>query len=266
MSALAASVQTIFDDNSGAFLRRVTTLEQGVGAILAGSLGESLRAYAEADAHKLAGSLGTFGLPLGSELATRLEQRFAGGQGPAAPDDAHLTQMVVALRKQLEAHICASGSSRPEPEDDTLIAGLAAITGHGPVAVAPGRILVVDDDLPVREVLASILSEAGYDVRHVGSAKEAREVLEHDTIALLLSDVSMPGETGLDLIRFALCEHPETATLLISALEDPAIAQVAMDYGAYGYLYKPVRRSAVLIGVMNALRRRDMKLRERRAT
>ena len=75
----------------------------------------------------------------------------------------------------------------------------------------------------------------------------------------------MPGETGLDLIRFALCEHPETATLLISALEDPGIAQVAMDFGAYGYLSKPVRRSAVLIGVMTALRRRDVEARERAA-
>jgi putative two-component system response regulator len=75
--------------------------------------------------------------------------------------------------------------------------------------------------------------------------------------------VSMPGETGLDLIRYALCEHPETATLLISALEDPGIAQVAMDFGAYGYLNKPVRRSAVLIAVMTALRRRDVEARER---
>jgi putative two-component system response regulator len=73
----------------------------------------------------------------------------------------------------------------------------------------------------------------------------------------------MPGETGLDLIRFALCEYPETATLLISSLEDPGIAQVAMDFGAYGYLTKPVRRSAVLIGVMSALRRRDVEIRER---
>jgi putative two-component system response regulator len=50
---------------------------------------------------------------------------------------------------------------------------------------------------------------------------------------------------------------------LISALEDPGTAQVAMDFGAYGYLSKPVRRSAVLIGVMTALRRRDVEARER---
>ena len=52
------------------------------------------------------------------------------------------------------------------------------------------------------------------------------------------------GGDGARLIRFALSEHPDTATLLISALEDPGIAQVAMQFGAYGYLSKPVRRTA----------------------
>jgi putative two-component system response regulator len=131
------------------------------------------------------------------------------------------------------------------------------------VGVPAGRILVVDDDMSVRCALAGILSEAGYDVRDVGSAPEARHALEHDTIALLLSDVSMPGETGVDLIRHVFTDHPQTATLLISALEDPALAKVAMDYGAYGFLSKPVRRTEVLIGVMNALRRREVEARER---
>lgn len=124
---------------------------------------------------------------------------------------------------------------------------------------------MVDDDEPVRQLLASILSDAGYDVRAVGSAREARHALEHDTIALLLSDVRMPEKTGLDRISHALSKHPQTATLLISALDDPGITQVALDLGAYGYLSKPVRRSAVLIGVMNAARRRDMEARERAA-
>ena len=71
-----------------------------------------------------------------------------------------------------------------------------------------GTVLVVDDDEAVRDVLVGMLSEVGYEVRGVGSAREARYALENEEIALLLSDVSMPGETGLDLIRFALCEHP----------------------------------------------------------
>ena len=147
-----------------------------------------------------------------------------------------------------------------ERDAHKLAGSLLAMTG--PTA---GRMLVVDDDLPVRKLMAAILSDAGYDVVDVGSAQEARGALANDTIALLLSDVSMPGETGLDLIRFALAEHVDTATLLISELEDPAIAQVAMQFGAYGYISKPVSRTALLVGVMNAMRRRDMEARERAA-
>ena len=163
-------------------------------------------------------------------------------------------QRVTTLEGAVEATVAEPLDSF-ETETDT--------DGTPPAAGQGVRILVVDDDDSVRDVLVGMLNEAGYEATAVGSAREARDALEHDDIPLLLSDVSMPGESGIDLIRFALCEYPETATLLISALEDPAIAQVAMDYGAYGYLTKPVRRSAVLIGVMTALRRRDVEARER---
>ncbi len=133
------------------------------------------------------------------------------------------------------------------------------------VALASGRILVVDGDISVRRRLASILADGGFDVRDVGSAGEARHVLAHDTIALLLSEVCMAGETGLDLLRFAAWKHPETATLLISAREDAGITQAAIDVGACAYLSKPVSRSAVLVAVVNALRRRDTQAREQAA-
>jgi putative two-component system response regulator len=270
MTLLADSVRAIFDDNRDDFRQRVTTLEEAVAAALAGVLDESLRAEAESDAHKLAGSLGTFGLSRGSDLASELEQRFAAAALSPMTDTTDLAPLVRGLRSELEDELAEPGSiPAPSPEPRAPAPGRAELdagvaTGD-PMAPACGRILVVDDDAPVREALAAILADAGYDVRSVGSASEARHALEHDTIALLLSDVSMPGETGLDLIRFALSEHPQTATLLISGLEDPAIAHVAMQYGAYGYLSKPVRRSAVLIGVMNALRRREMEERERTA-
>jgi putative two-component system response regulator len=252
MTDRAAGLRAIFQTGKEDVQRRVNTLEDGVAAILAGSLDEQLRTSAERDAHQLVGSLETFGLRRGWELARDLEQSLAVSRGSVAAEGAHLAGCVRALRRELDDQM-----AQPLPSPAT-----------GPRAAqsdpaTSGLILVVDDDVAVRRLLVWILSDAGYDVRDVGSAREARYALEHDSIALLLSDVSMPGETGLDLIRFALCEYPETATLLISALEDPGIAQMAMDFGAYGYLTKPVRRSPVLIGVMNALRRRDMEVRER---
>ena len=265
MTELSIALRAIFDNSKDDFQRRVGTLEEAVAGILDGGIDEALRAAAERDAHKLVGSLGTFGLAKGSELARELEQRFAPEHPLDQAGDAQLAECVLALSEELESFIerdevlQAEGRERRRASLET---GLPQKDLH---AVTSGCILVVDDDEAVRRVLVWILTDAGYEVQDVGSAREARHALEHETIALLLSDVSMPGETGLDLIRFALCEHPETATLLISGLEDPGIAQVAMDFGAYGYLTKPVRRSAVLIGVMNALRRREMEARERAA-
>ena len=285
MTQLADHLQAIFENNKDYLALRIATLEQAVAAVLAGDLDEGLRTDAQRDAHKLVGSLGTFGLPRGSELARTLELRFARPHQPVVADDEHLLEAVTALRQELDGRareprpieMIDGGSRIPgtpvDGSDDMrqirddrerrrarFETGLA---GTDSVDVATVRILVVDDDLPTRQVLAMILSDVGYDVHDVGSAADARRALAHDHIDLLLSDVSMPGETGIDLIRFALCEHPDTATLLISARDDPGLAQVAIDFGAYGYLSKPVRRTEVLIGVMNALRRRDVEVRER---
>lgn len=291
MSDVTAGLGRIFRAHKHDFDQRVATVEGAVQAISTGTLDHALRTSAERDAHKLAGSLGTFGLQRGTELARELETTFAPGGPPVdAIEGPHLSECIAALRGELDSALTGLESDDSAPASsaievlalppmppDLAVLDEAALqqqrletfeTGLGGThraADSCGLILVVDDDEVVRDVLVGMLGEAGYEVRGVGSAREARYALENEDISLLLSDVSMPGETGLDLIRFALCEHPGTATLLISALEDPGIAQVAMDFGAYGYLSKPVRRSAVLIGVMTALRRRDVEARERAA-
>lgn len=286
MRDVSAGLGEIFRAHKHDFDQRVATVEGAVDAVAGGTLDHALRASAEREAHKLAGSLGTFGLQRGTELARELETMFASGRPPVdAIEGPHLSRCITALRDELEGELARlDGGERRGAVAVVAPAGSLVVdvgrddeaarlqqrretfeTGLGGTQPVARRILVVDDDEAVRDVLVGMLSDAGYEVNGVGSAREARYTLENEEIPLLLSDVSMPGETGLDLIRFALCEHPETATLLISALEDPGIAQVAMDFGAYGYLTKPVRRSAVLIGVMTALRRRDVEARERAA-
>lgn len=286
MTELATGMKLIFRAHEDDFMGRLDTLDGAVAAISAGTLDDELRVFAERDAHKLVGSLGTFGLRRGSELALELEQGLGPDRTPAAAEGAPMYACLVALRREVEDEYAQLKEDAPAHPGLTLVTTTEADPSEVAAderrelrralfengldraesqEAASGRILVVDDDDAVGDVLVTMLRDAGYDARGVGSAREARHALEHETIALLLSDVSMPGESGLDLIRFALCEHPETATLLISALEDPGIAQVAMDFGAYGYLSKPVRRSAVLVGVMSALRRREVEERERLA-
>lgn len=84
MTQLSEDLRAIFDNHVDDFRRQVATLEEAVAAIVAGTLDEDLRAAAERDAHKLAGSLGSFGMERGSELALQLEQSLAPSQLPAA--------------------------------------------------------------------------------------------------------------------------------------------------------------------------------------
>jgi putative two-component system response regulator len=184
----------------------------------------------------------------------------AAGQDTLVAHEAHLIEPIRALRRWLE-----EGNHAPVDDRRELLRARSE-TGLPGSGVAPaGRVLVVDDDAGSRRVVAGILTDAGYDVLDVGSTWEARVALESEPIALLLTEVCMPRETGLDLIRFAMCEYPETATLLMSALEDPGVARAAMDFGAYGYLNKPVGQSAALIAVTSGLRRREAEARERAA-
>ena len=133
-------------------------------------------------------------------------------------------------------------------------------------APGSGPILVVGDDQHTRALLVSLLADAGYAVVAVVSAREARLALAaNNTFAVLLSEVSMPGETGLDLLQFVASDYPATATLLIGTGDDPHIAQAAVEFGACGYLTKPVNRSAVLVAARAALRRREERAREQTA-
>lgn len=127
-------------------------------------------------------------------------------------------------------------------------------------AVCDGPILIVDDDATTRSLLATYLDAAGYRCVGAGGASEARLLLAEERFALLLCDVNMPGESGLDLIRDVLSEHPDLATLMVSASDDPDAAEAAAKLGAYGYMVKPFGANQLVINVTNALRRRELEI------
>ncbi len=232
MIDLSTGLQEIFLAHHDDFQQRVLCVEAAVAAIAAGKLCDALRAAGERDAHKLAGTLGTFGLQHGSALARELEQSLGAGRPPGATEASHLTGCVTALRREVEREYArlergpaaTSAAAGPPAEvhrlrdPSELVAderrGLrraaceSGLEGTCPEQLRATCILVVDDDAAMREGLVSMLAEAGYDARGVGSAREARAVLRHEAIPLLLSDVSMPGESGLDLIRYALVRAP----------------------------------------------------------
>ena len=122
------------------------------------------------------------------------------------------------------------------------------------------KILVIDDEEPIRKLLAQMLHMDGYECAYAADASEAREFLKEQSFELVLCDINLPGESGLDFIRYALAEYPETAAVMVTGLDDPMMAEVALEIGVYHYVIKPFERNGVLITVANALRRRQLEI------
>lgn len=133
---------------------------------------------------------------------------------------------------------------------------------HEPGA-APAEILVVDDDEQGRGVLSRILQGYGY-VCHVASdVGQARRVVELMRPDLVLSDVRMPGESGIALLEYIRGEFPFLPVVLVSGIEGIDVALGALELGAYGWVNKPFDANQVLIAVANALIRARLELQGR---
>jgi putative two-component system response regulator len=125
------------------------------------------------------------------------------------------------------------------------------------------RILIVDDEEPIRTLLARLLGAHGYDCVTAENAAAGRRMLEESPVALVLSDVNMPGESGLDFTREVLRTYPDTAVVMVTGMDDRRYAEAAIELGAYGYVLKPFKPNELIINVGNALRRRQLEIENR---
>jgi two-component system, NtrC family, sensor kinase len=116
------------------------------------------------------------------------------------------------------------------------------------------RILIVDDEQAIRKLLTRYLEGAGYECHTAENVESAKKLLASHTFDLLLCDLKMPGDSGLDLIRYAKEHYPQTGRVMITGFGAPEIASEIMMVGVYGYIIKPVTQNVVLITVENALR------------
>jgi diguanylate cyclase (GGDEF)-like protein len=101
------------------------------------------------------------------------------------------------------------------------------------------RVLVVDDEDTVRSVLYEVLTEDGFIVSKAASGEEALEKLMEETFALVITDIKMPGITGLELQQKIKKQYPDTQVVIITSHASLGTAISAMRHGAYDYLFKP---------------------------
>ncbi|HPX61873.1 MAG TPA: sigma-54 dependent transcriptional regulator [Deltaproteobacteria bacterium] len=121
------------------------------------------------------------------------------------------------------------------------------------------RILVVDDELSMREFLSILLECEGYHAVVAASAAEALTELDRGDFDLVISDVQMPGLNGIDLLSRVKAQSPETAVLMMTAFSAAEQAVEAMRLGAYDYIGKPFKNDEIKLLVRNALEKSSLK-------
>ena len=122
------------------------------------------------------------------------------------------------------------------------------------------RILAVDDEQHMRDLLQHGLNRAGYQCLTAERAPEAEEILRHQAIDMVLLDIIMPGKSGMELLREIKNQYPDIAVIMLTGDTDVTVAVQAMRQGAYDYCFKPVGLSELIVRVEHAFDRRALVL------
>jgi len=126
--------------------------------------------------------------------------------------------------------------------------------------MADERILVVDDEDLIRDIICSVLDQAGFSCQPVNSGTGALAILESDSgYSVVVSDVIMKGMDGLTLLSKIRTTYPDMPVVMLTAVHDISVALVAMRHGAYDYLLKPFEREQLLASVRRAVENRRLK-------
>ena len=121
------------------------------------------------------------------------------------------------------------------------------------------RILIVEDEQSMREMLAILLKKEGLDVRSAGSRAEASESLARGPVELVLTDVKLPDGDGLEILRHVKAASPETAVVVMTAYGTTEMAVAARKLGAEAYILKPFDVDELRIVVRDALANRSLR-------
>ena len=120
------------------------------------------------------------------------------------------------------------------------------------------RLLIVDDDESLRRVTQVQLGQAGYQVVTAASGEDALAMLAQTPVDMVITDLQMPGMSGLDLLKRIRAEYPEMAVLMITAFGTVETAVEAMKAGAYDYITKPVHPDELKLVIGRALEHRHL--------
>jgi len=135
--------------------------------------------------------------------------------------------------------------------------GTSAPPEMGP-SLGRGRILIVDDEQGIRRLLSYGLGLEGFDCSDASGGSEGLKLLETQPFNAVISDLRMPGTSGLELLKGVREKHPQVAFLMATAVDDVRVGIQAMKAGADDYLVKPFQIEAVLTALNRAIEKKRL--------
>ncbi|NJR65698.1 MAG: response regulator [Leptolyngbyaceae cyanobacterium CRU_2_3] len=230
--AIAAAWQTAKPQ----ILEQVAVLEATAHAVQASILEPQLRQQAIAEAHKLAGTVGSYGFKLGSQLSRQIEALLQDNQSFQPAEITTLQEQVTELRQALSAE---AGIHSPRSANRL---SNSAFSLHPANTIDSARILAVDDDPQIYKILKRVLEPWGLNLFTVLDNHKFWECLESTTPNLLLLDVEMPGISGLEI-----CERIRNDSrwaglpiVFLTAHNDTETIQKVFMAGADDFVTKPI--------------------------
>ena len=125
--------------------------------------------------------------------------------------------------------------------------------------MSAARVLIVDDEKSMRELLTITLEKAGYDVTAAEGGEAAIEAIRKDSFDAVVTDLRMPKVDGMQVLRAARDLCPETAVIVVTAVASTETAVEAMKLGAYDYITKPFKLDEVDLIIKNGLERKRLR-------
>ncbi|HEY9618575.1 MAG TPA: response regulator [Microcoleaceae cyanobacterium] len=218
-----AHLQKLLERHRGSFTAQVAVLEQAQTALAQGGMDADLRQQASREAHKLAGSLGIFGMPGGSTVARTIEELLTSDRLLGPPEATQLTQLVQALQQEI--------AKPPQP----------LVVEPDPAPQMP-LVLLVDDDRTLTIGVQAAAANWNLSIQVAPNLQAARQAIAAKVPDLVLLDLTFPDSTedGLTLLAELSHAHPQLPILVFTARDNFSDRLRVSRLGGRGFLHKPI--------------------------
>ena len=248
-SELESNIATLWDKFKDKIHQRLVVLETAKTAYLEGEITPELQQQVISEAHKLAGSLGTFGFPLGTQLARKIEDLFLENLSLSDLHQQEFMKLLEHLQELLQSPPPSAASEIRETKIPEIALNNFSFYGSNP------QLLIVEDDQELAQGLALEASSWGMQVEVIHCISQARLAIAAHPPDLVLLDIVFPEaeETGLQLLQELSNAIPPIPAIILTLRDSfPSRLEVAR-LGGCGFLAKPVTPNQVMQSVVQVV-------------